>query len=52
MIGFRLSPEIAQRFAGSLLHFIWQGAVVAFLLALALKLLSRRSAEIRTWLRP
>ncbi len=44
---YGISPEIAQRLAGSLLHFIWQGALLAFLTAMCLKLLSRRSAEIR-----
>jgi beta-lactamase regulating signal transducer with metallopeptidase domain len=44
---YGLSPEIAQRFAGSLLHFIWQGALIAFLAAICLKLLSKRSAEVR-----
>ena len=44
---YGISPEIAQRLAGSLLHFLWQGALIAFLTAMALKLLSRRSAEIR-----
>jgi len=28
MTGYGFTPEIAQRFAGSLLHFLWQGAVV------------------------
>ena len=44
---YGISPEIAQRLAGSLLHFIWQGALVAFLTAVCLKLFSRRSAELR-----
>jgi len=44
---YGIFPEIAQRLAGSLLHFIWQGALVAFLTAMCLKLCSRRSAELR-----
>ena len=47
MNSFGLSPENAQRFAGSLLHFIWQGALLAVLTALWLKFMSRRSAELR-----
>lgn len=42
-----LAPEIAQRLAGSLLQFIWQGAAIAFLTAVGMKLLRRRSAESR-----
>ena len=44
---FGITPEIAQRFAGSLLHFIWQGALVGFVTAVCLKFLSKRSAELR-----
>src|SRR3954470_9486679 len=42
-----LSPDLLQRLAGSLLHFIWQGAVIAMVSATILKMLANRSAEIR-----
>lgn len=42
-----LAPEIVQRFAGSLLHFLWQGAAVGLAAAICLRLLARRSAELR-----
>ena len=42
-----ITPELAQRFAGSLLHFIWQGALIAMLAAIALRMLANRSAETR-----
>jgi hypothetical protein len=42
-----MSPELAQRLAGSLLHFIWQGALIAMIAAIALRLLAHRSAESR-----
>jgi hypothetical protein len=38
---------VLERLAGSLLHFFWQGAAIAILAALALKLLERRPAEWR-----
>jgi beta-lactamase regulating signal transducer with metallopeptidase domain len=41
------SPEFMQRVAGSLLHFLWQGAAVALLANLCLRLSARRSAETR-----
>src|SRR5437762_10462963 len=47
MIDIWVSPEIMQRFAGSLLHFFWQGAVIAMLAALAFRLTARRPAEWR-----
>src|ERR1043165_6500259 len=36
-----------QRLAGAILHFFWQGALVALLTAIALQLLERRSAQSR-----
>src|SRR6185369_8568298 len=42
-----IAPEVIQRFAGSLLHFIWQGAVIAMITAAGLRLLRHRSAEAR-----
>jgi beta-lactamase regulating signal transducer with metallopeptidase domain len=42
-----ISPEMVQRFAGSLLHFVWQGAVIAMATAAGLRLLRHRSAESR-----
>ena len=42
-----IAPEVIQRLAGSLLHFVWQGAVIALLTAVGLRLLRHRSAESR-----
>jgi beta-lactamase regulating signal transducer with metallopeptidase domain len=42
-----IAPEVIQRFAGSLLHFIWQGAAIALLTAAGLRMLRHRSAEAR-----
>jgi beta-lactamase regulating signal transducer with metallopeptidase domain len=42
-----IAPEVIQRFAGSLLHFIWQGAVIALITAAGLRMLRHRSAEAR-----
>src|SRR5215471_13014716 len=42
-----IAPEVIQRFAGSLLHFVWQGALIAMVTAAGLRLLRRRSAEMR-----
>lgn len=36
-----------QRLAGSLLHFLWQGALLALIAIVALRLMARRSAESR-----
>jgi beta-lactamase regulating signal transducer with metallopeptidase domain len=47
MMEFWMTPELMQRLAGSLLHFVWQGAVIAMAAAIALRLLSDRSAESR-----
>src|SRR5262245_1169850 len=41
------SPEILQRFAGSLLHFFWQGAVVAMVAAAGLRLAAHKPASWR-----
>src|SRR5262245_27225338 len=42
-----IAPEVIQRFAGSLLHFVWQGAIIAMITAVALRMLRHRSAEAR-----
>src|SRR5712671_196766 len=42
-----IAPEVIQRFAGSLLHFVWQGAVIALVTAAGLRMLRHRSAEAR-----
>jgi len=42
-----LSSSVAQRVGWALVHFVWQGAAVALLLALVLALLRRRSAQAR-----
>src|SRR5262245_2587447 len=42
-----IAPEVMQRLAGSLLHFIWQGAVIAMVAAIGLRMLRQRSAEAR-----
>ena len=42
-----IAPEVIQRLAGSLLHFVWQGAVIALLTAAGFRLLRHRSAEAR-----
>jgi beta-lactamase regulating signal transducer with metallopeptidase domain/protocatechuate 3,4-dioxygenase beta subunit len=44
---FDIAPDVAQRFAGSLLHFVWQGAIIALLTAVGLRFLRRNSAETR-----
>jgi bla regulator protein BlaR1 len=44
----RLSEEpMVRAFGWSLLHFVWEGAVVAGLLAVVLKVLSGRSSQVR-----
>ena len=35
-----IAPEVIQRLAGSLLHFVWQGALIALLAAVGLRLLA------------
>jgi beta-lactamase regulating signal transducer with metallopeptidase domain len=42
-----IAPEVMQRFAGSLLHFIWQGALIAIVAVIGLRLLRHRSPEAR-----
>src|SRR5262249_452594 len=42
-----IAPEVMQRLAGSLVHFIWQGAVIALITAAGLRMLRHRSAEAR-----
>ena len=37
----------AQRVGWALVHFLWQGALLAALLALTLRLLARRTAQLR-----
>jgi len=39
--------DLLQRLAGSLLHFIWQGTIIAMVAAVVLKLLANRSAQWR-----
>ncbi len=41
------SNSVAQRVGWALIHFVWQGAAVALLLALVLQCLRRRSPQIR-----
>lgn len=40
-------PAFVQRIVGALLHFIWQGAAIAAIAAIGLRLMSRASAEAR-----
>jgi ankyrin repeat protein/beta-lactamase regulating signal transducer with metallopeptidase domain len=47
MTGALFSPIALERLAGSLLHFVWQGAAIAVLTALTLQVLKRRSAQSR-----
>ena len=42
-----IDPVVMQRFAGSLLHFIWQGALIAIVAVVGLRLLRHRSPEAR-----
>ncbi len=42
-----LSEPFGQALGWTLLHFVWQGALVALLLALALYLLRRQTAQVR-----
>ena len=41
------SNSVAQRIGWSLIHFLWQGAAVALVLAVMLALLRHRSAQLR-----
>jgi len=47
MIQYWTNPAVMQRLAGSLLHFFWQGALLAVLAAVSLRLMSRHSAQAR-----
>jgi beta-lactamase regulating signal transducer with metallopeptidase domain len=47
MSEYGISTEWLERLAGSLLHFVWQGAFLAFIAAILLHLLARRSAALR-----
>ena len=47
MSEFGISTEWLQRLAGSLLHFVWQGALLALAAAILLRLLARRPAAWR-----
>src|SRR5262245_35346315 len=47
MSEFGISAEWLQRVSGSLLHFVWQGALLALVAAIVLRLMTRRSAAAR-----
>src|SRR5262245_4709971 len=47
MSEFGISPEWLQRLAGSLLHFVWEGALLALAAAILLRLMARRPAAWR-----
>jgi ankyrin repeat protein/beta-lactamase regulating signal transducer with metallopeptidase domain len=47
MTGMWISSAALERLAGSLLHFVWQGAAIAIVAAVALRLLRRRAPESR-----
>jgi beta-lactamase regulating signal transducer with metallopeptidase domain len=47
MIGSLLSGPLAQSIGWALLHLVWQGAIVAAILASALALMARRTANAR-----
>jgi len=42
-----ISAEWLQRLAGSLLHFVWQGAILALAAAILLRIMARRPASWR-----
>ena len=42
-----LSQQIIEKVGWTLIHFVWQGAVVAFILAIVLRALRKSSANIR-----
>ena len=44
-----LSSSLAQRVGWALIHFLWQGTLVALLLAVAMQFLRKHSAQVR-WL--
>ena len=47
MSEFGISAEWLQRLAGSLLHFVWEGALLALAAAILLRLMARRPASWR-----
>jgi ankyrin repeat protein/beta-lactamase regulating signal transducer with metallopeptidase domain len=47
MTSMWISPVVFERLAGSLLHFVWQGAAIALVAAAALRLLRGKPAEWR-----
>ena len=44
-----LSQEIVQKLGWTLLHFVWQAAVVVVLLAILLAVLRKSSSPVRHW---
>lgn len=42
-----LAPQVTERIGWTLVHFVWQAAAVALLLAVVLRLLRKRSASAR-----
>ena len=42
-----LPGPLVERLGWALLHFVWEGAVIAVMLAVALRVLRRRSAAAR-----
>jgi D-alanyl-D-alanine endopeptidase (penicillin-binding protein 7) len=42
-----INPDFTQRLAGSLIHFLWEGAAIAAVTAVCLRLLARKSAQSR-----
>src|SRR6185503_5857360 len=47
MTSMWITSTVLERLAGSLLHFVWQGAAIAIVAAVALRLLRRRAPEWR-----
>jgi hypothetical protein len=47
MITIGITSAVLERLAGSLLHFVWQGAAIAIVTAIVLRLLRQRSPEYR-----
>ena len=47
MITIGITSAVLERLAGSLLHFVWQGAAIAIVTAFVLRLLRQRSPEYR-----
>ncbi len=46
----KLSPDVSIRWGITLLHFLWQGAVIGLLALVAVRLLRSQSASVRYWL--